>query len=432
LLSWPAALIASHGGITIIFTRYRLLSLAAVALLGTGVLAGCGGDDGGDEDPQAVLDETFSNDESINSGVLDLSLDISAEGEEGGSFDASLSGPFQGEEAEQGEFPQFDLTASLTGEGGGQSIDFDGGLIATSDQAFVSYQDTDYEVPQAFFDQIKSLSEQAAAQSQTNGGQDTGAILEQLGIDPSTWLTNVENEGDEEVEGTDTTHIHGDANVAAVLEDFQSAAERTGAGTTEQIDPDEIAEVEDAIDEASIDVYSGVDDRILRRLDFNLGITPPEDDASGVDSADVGFSLTFSDVNQDQTIEAPSDAQPFSQLEQDVGLPPGLLESALGGGLGGGSLGGGGGLPGGGGGGLLPGGGGGGGGGGLLPGGGGGGQPGGGGGGQPGGGGGGQPGGGGGGGGLPGGGATEAYFKCLQDAQTQEELTACANELPTP
>jgi hypothetical protein len=388
-------------------TRYRLLSLATVALLGTGVLAGCGGDDdGGDEDPQAVLDETFSNDESINSGVLDLSLDISAEGDEGGSFDASISGPFQGEEAEQGEFPQFDLTASLTGEGGGQSIDFDGGLIATSDQAFVSYQDTDYEVPQAFFDQIKQLSEQAAAQSQTDEGQDTGAILEQLGIDPSTWLTNVENEGDEEVEGTDTTHIHGDANVAAVLEDFQSAAERTGAGTTQQIDPDEIAEVEDAVDEASIDVYSGVDDRILRRLDFNLGITPPEDDASGVDSADVGFSLTFSDVNQDQTIEAPSDAQPFSQLEQDIGLPPGLLEGALGGGglspsLGGGGLGGeslGGG--GGGGGGLLPGGGGGGGG-----------------------------GAGGGGGELPGGGATDAYFKCLQDAQSQEEITACASEL---
>ena len=413
LLSWPAALIASHGGIIIILTRYRLLSLAVVALLGTGLLAGCGGDDGGDEDPQAVLDETFSNDESINSGVLDLSLDISAEGDEGGSFDASISGPFQGEEAEQGEFPQFDLTASLSGEGGGQSIDFDGGLIATSDQAFVSYQDTDYEVPQAFFNQIKRLSEQAAAQPETEG-QDTGAILEQLGIDPSTWLTNVENEGDEEVEGTDTTHIHGDANVAAVLEDFQSAAERTGAGTTQQIDPDEIAEVEDAIDEASIDVYSGVDDRILRRLDFNLAISPPEDDASGVDSADVGFSLTFSDVNQDQTIEAPSDAQPFSQLEQDVGLPPGLLEGALGGGGGGG-----GGLPGGGGGGLPDGGGGGGG---LLPGGGGGG-----GGGLPGGGGGG--GGSGGGGGLPGDGATDAYFKCLQDAQSQEDITACASEL---
>ena len=413
LLSWPAALIASHGGIIIILTRYRLLSLAVVALLGTGLLAGCGGDDGGDEDPEAVLDETFSNDESINSGVLDLSLDISAEGDEGGSFDASISGPFQGEEAEQGEFPQFDLTASLTGEGGGQSIDFDGGLIATSDQAFVSYQDTDYEVPQAFFNQIKRLSEQAAAQPETEG-QDTGAILEQLGIDPSTWLTNVENEGDEEVEGTDTTHIHGDANVAAVLEDFQSAAERTGAGTTQQIDPDEIAEVEDAIDEASIDVYSGVDDRILRRLDFNLAISPPEDDASGVDSADVGFSLTFSDVNQDQTIEAPSDAQPFSQLEQDVGLPPGLLEGALGGGGGGG-----GGLPGGGGGGLPDGGGGGGG---LLPGGGGGG-----GGGLPGGGGGG--GGSGGGGGLPGDGATDAYFKCLQDAQSQEDITACASEL---
>jgi len=380
-------------------TRYRVLSVAAVAVLGVGLLPGCGGDDGGDEDPQAVLDETFTNDESISSGVLDLSLDISAEGESGGSFGAALSGPFQGVEGKEGEFPQFDLSATLSGEGGGQSIEFEGGLLATGDQAFVSYQGTDYEVPQQLFDQFRSAFEQAAAQSQT-GDQDTGAILERLGIDPSTWLTNVENEGNEEVEGTDTVHIHGDANVAAVLEDIQSAAERTGAGASAQIDPEAIAEVEDAIDEASIDVYSGVDDRILRRLDINLGITPPEGDTSGVESADVAFSLTFSDVNQNQTIEAPADSQPLSQLLQAIGLPPGLLEGALGGGLspglgggglGGGSLGGGGGLPGGGGGG------------GGLP--------------------------GGGGGGVPGGGATDAYFKCLQDAQTQEELTACASEL---
>ena len=42
--------------------RTRLLSLAVVALLGAGLVTGCGGDDeGGDEDPQQVLDETFSN-----------------------------------------------------------------------------------------------------------------------------------------------------------------------------------------------------------------------------------------------------------------------------------------------------------------------------------------------------------------------------------
>jgi hypothetical protein len=312
-------------------SRIALLSLAACALLGAAVFAGCGGG-GGDEDPQEVLDETFSNDQTVNSGVLDLSLSASAEGDEGGNIDASLSGPFQGDEQQEGEFPQFDLTVSASGEGEGQEFDFEGGLIATSDQAFVSYQDNTYEVPAAFFNQLKQASAQAQQQAQQSDSEDAGAVFEQLGIDPSGWLTNLENEGDEDVEGTETIHIHGDADVSAILDDFQGIAERAGEAA---IDPDEVTEVEDSIDEASIDVYSGKDDRILRRLDVNLGISP-EDTDSGVDSVDVEFSLTLSDVNQDQTIEAPSDAQPFSGLEQELGLPPGILEGALSGQLGGG------------------------------------------------------------------------------------------------
>jgi hypothetical protein len=333
-------------------TRIRLLSLAAVSILGAGLVAGCGGDDGGDEDPQQVLDETFSNDQEVNSGVIDLSLSGSAEGEEGGSLDASLSGPFQGDASQEGEFPEFDLTASISGEGGGQSIGFEGGLTATADQAFVSYQGTTYEVPKAFYDQIKQAAEQAQAQAGAGQDQDAGAIFDQLGIDPSSWLSEPENEGDEDVEGTETIHIHADANVPRIVEDIGSISEQTGGG---QIDEDELAQAEEAIDEASVDVYSGKDDRILRRLTVNLAA--------------------------DQNIEAPSDAQPFSQLEQDLGLPPGLLESALGGGgLGGGGLGGG-----------------------SL--------------------------GGGGGGGAGGGGNTDDYAKCLQQAKTVDEINACANQL---
>jgi hypothetical protein len=361
-------------------TRIRLLSLAAVALLGAALVVGCGGDDGGDEDPQQVLDETFSNDETVNSGVLDLSLSASAEGEEGGNIDATLSGPFQGDEQKQGEFPQFDLTVDASGEGQGQEFDFEGGLIATSDAAFVSYQDNTYEVPSAFFNQIKEASEQAQRQAQGDEEEDAGAVFEQLGIDPSGWLTNLENEGDEDVEGTDTIHIHGDADVAAILEDIQSASEKTGG---EAIDADELTEVEDAVDEASIDVYSGKDDRILRKLDLNLALTPPEDSGATVDNVDIEFSVTLSDVNADQTIDAPSDAQPFSGLERELGLPPGILEGALSGGLGGGSLGGG-----------------------SLGGG----------------------GGGAGGGGGGGGGGGNAIAKCLQNATSEEQINDCLTQ----
>jgi hypothetical protein len=367
-------------------TRIRLLSLAAVAMLGTGLLAGCGGDGGGDEDPQQVLDETFNNDETVTSGVLDLSLSGSAEGEQGGNIDASLNGPFQSDE---GKFPELDLTATVSGEGGGQSIDFTGGLITTTDAAFVNFQDTNYEVPKPFFQQLQQATKQAQAQG---GGQDQdpGAIFDQLGIDPSGWLTNLENEGDEDVEGTETVHIHGDANMPQILDDLQSAAEQTGTGT-DQLTPDQLSQVEEAVTEASIDVFSGTEDRILRRLVLNLGLeAPPEAAASGVETVDVEFSLTLSDVNQPQTIEAPSGAQPFSQLEQDLGLPPGLLEGALEGGglspsLGSGDLGGGG-LGGGG-------------------------------------------GGAGGGGAGGGGGSGAAYAKCLQQATTPEEIQACVNQL---
>jgi hypothetical protein len=320
-------------------TRIRLICLAVVALLGAALVAGCGGSGGGDEDPQQVLDETFSNDETVNSGVLDLSLSASAEGDEGGDIDASLSGPFQGDEQKEGEFPQFDLTVDASGEGGGQSFDFEGGLIATSNQAFVEYQGDAYEVPSAFFNQIKRASQQAQRQAQSQGDdEDAGAVFEQLGIDPSGWVTSLENEGDEDVEGAETIHIRGDADVAAILDDIRTASERAGG---EAFDEDEISEVEDAVDEASIDVYSGKDDRILRRLDVNLALTPPEDSDASVDNVDIEFSVTLGDVNEEQTIEAPSNAQPFSGLEQALGLPPGILEGALGGDLsGGGGLGG--------------------------------------------------------------------------------------------
>ena len=78
-------------------------------------IAGCG-DDGGsgdDRDPQEVVEATLNNDETVTSGVLDLSIDATA-GDQG-SFNASLSGPFQGVEDDPTAMPQLDLTATVRG-----------------------------------------------------------------------------------------------------------------------------------------------------------------------------------------------------------------------------------------------------------------------------------------------------------------------------
>jgi hypothetical protein len=334
-------------------TRTKLLSITTAALLGSGLLAACGGDGGGDEDPQQVLDQTTLS--GVDSANIDLSLSGSAEGDQGGSFDASVSGPVQGG---KGGFPQFDLTGQLSAEGAGQSFDFDGGLISTGDAAFVNYQDTDYEVPANVFNQIKQASEKAQRQQkQTEGLSPSEAFQEgctqslvQQGADQSTasdacdidfkgLLTNLSNEGDADVEGEETIHISGDADVDQIATDFGDLMKATPQGAQlpqSQIDQ-VIGQVTDAVDEATIDVYSGKEDHILRKLDASVKISPPESAASaGVDSVSVDFSLTLSGVGEEQTIEAPSGAKPLSDLTGQLPL------SGLGG-LGG--LGGGGGAP---------------------------------------------------------------------------------------
>lgn len=374
--------------------RINLLLAGAAALLVAVLFSGCdlfGGD--GDEDPEQVLEETFDNDETVSSGVLDLTIDGSAEGEQGGSFSASLSGPFQGEEGEPATLPQLDMTASVDAEGAGQELSFDGGLIATEDNAYVEYQGETYEVGTDTFEQFKRGFEQQAAEAAGATGEeaeDPGAAFEQLGIDPSGWLTNLENEGTEDIEGTEAIHIHGDANVEQIIEDFSTLAEQAPTGTADIPSPEELQQVTEAVDEATIDVYSGESDRILRGLDLNLSIDPSAVAAGAlvpIESLDLGFSLRLSGVNEPQTIEAPAEARPIEDLLRQFGLG-GLPLGDLGGvGLDGG----GGGLydfdgPGG----VSPGGGG------VSPG---------------------------------GGGSQDAYLDCIAEAQTSEEINACVEEL---
>jgi hypothetical protein len=377
--------------------RLKLLAIATAGLLGTGLLvAGCGG---GDEDPEQVLTETFSNDQQVNSGTLDMSISGSAEGSSGGNLDASLSGPFQSEE---GQFPEFDLTANTSGEGAGQSLDFEGSLISTGDGLFVEYQDNAYQVPDDVFKQLQQDYAANAEQTQATGSfqercqqaADQGGFDASLcDIDPLSLVTNLDNEGDEDVEGTETTHVSGDINIEEIGNLASDAIAASPSG--QFLPPDQLdqltTQLEDAVDEASFDVYSGKDDHLLRRLDLHLSITAPEGLSTfvPVSSFDLDFSVAVGAVNEPQTIEAPSGARPLNDLLDQLGasgLPLGALGGgALGGGTGGGGLydfGGGG-----------------------------------------------TSSGGGGGGGAGGGAPSGAYLDCIQNAQTPQEITDCVDQL---
>ena len=308
--------------------RTRALFAFALALAASLLVAACGGG-GNDEDPQDVLQQTFSNPTSISSGTFDLDLRLETSGgEQPGKLEAKLGGTFQSRGAS--EFPLFDFDVSLNGEGGDQSFSGAGGMISTGQQAFVNYQGTEYEVPQALYDEF--VTTYAQLQRRSDSTQQNG-LLESLNINLADWLTDLKNDGTEDVEGTKTIHVSGTADVPNVVEDLKKIAKRAG-NAAGNVNPDELDQLNDTLESGDIDVYTGEDDKLLRRLQLDLELKPPEGTPGAPDSLTFFLQLNLADVNQPQTIEAPANAQPLRNLLQRYGIDLGQLGNVLRGGLG--------------------------------------------------------------------------------------------------
>ena len=82
-----------------------------------------------DQDPQEVLDATLRQRRDREQRRPRHQRRCLRPGDQG-SFNATLEGPFQGDADDPAALPQLDLAATRSGEGAGQSIDFDGGLTS--------------------------------------------------------------------------------------------------------------------------------------------------------------------------------------------------------------------------------------------------------------------------------------------------------------
>jgi uncharacterized membrane protein YgcG len=298
--------------------------LLLAALLGTLVLTACGGDDAKEAssstDVDTLLQKTFEGGKDINSGKVDFRLRMNITGgsnsQVSGPVDVSLSGPFQSEG--KGKLPQLGLAAKITG--GGQNIT--AGVTVTDDKGYVNFNGQDYVLSDQVFQQFKQGYEQAAAK----GSKQDNQSLASLGIDPRKWLTNAKNEGDAKVGDTDVVKITGDVDVGKLLDDVNTAlakASSLGVQGTQQLPTkltdDQKAQIEKAVKDVNVELYTGKDDTILRRLALTLKVDDPQA------KADVNVDFSLLDVNEDQEFKAPSGAKPFDELLGQLGgLVPGL------------------------------------------------------------------------------------------------------------
>lgn len=303
-----------------------LLALAALAL----VLAACGGsgDSGGSGDAETLLRQTFTGTHNIRSGKADVQLKVNVSGDASirGPIQVRLAGPF--ESAGTDELPKFDIALDASAQGQG----FRAGLTSTSDRLFVNFGGTSYEVPADLLDQLKASYRRS--QQQSSGSQ---LSLEGFGLDPMSWLEDPTVEGTETVGGVETDHISAKLNVSALLDDIDKILARvsaqgglpTGQQIPSKIPPSDRQQIEDAVKNATVDVWSGTDDHTLRRLDLALSVDVPR----GSTSLDIALSIELTDLNQPQSIQAPATTRPLNELL-------GQLQGFLGGALGGGALGG--------------------------------------------------------------------------------------------
>ena len=311
------------------------LSLLFLAVLVAPVLlaAGCGGGSG--EDPQKVLKETFSGNKKVTSGKLDLTLTVTADGVSllKGPITIGLTGPFQSQGT--GQLPKFDFDFKL----GAQGQNFTAGAISTGDKGYIKLQGSTYEVSSQLFNSFKSGFQRS--QSQQNGTK-TNPSFASLGVNPKDWLKSPQNKGTEDVEGTTTIHIASGVDVSKFLDGVSqllSKAGQLGVSQTRRLPTTLTAQqkkaVENAIENPTFDVYSGKDDKIVRRLAVKLKFKVPsaqQQRANGLKGGQITFDVKIANLNQPQTVSAPANAKPFSDLSSALrGL--GAL-GALGGGSG--------------------------------------------------------------------------------------------------
>ena len=299
-------------------TRLRPVVLLSLLLALAFGAAACGG--GSDEeassstDVNELLKQTFTGSKDVKSGNLDLSLKIEAQGGDSqvqGPVSISLNGPFQSQD--EGKLPKFKLEAAF--EGAGQSIK--AGATSTGEKGYLSFQGTDYVVEDRVFEQFKAGFEQAQKQ-----GSDQKQSFASLGMDPRKWLTDPKNAGDSKVGDDDTIKITGGIDVSKLLDDINNALAKAaalglgGAGQVpEKLTEQQKREVIEAVKDPRVEIYTGKEDTILRRLVVNLGI---DDKASG-SSGTVGFDVAITDLNEDQDIAEPADAKPFNDLLGQLG-----------------------------------------------------------------------------------------------------------------
>jgi hypothetical protein len=265
--------------------RVALLCVLALALSA----AGCG------EDARDVLGETAANLGEIRSGRLDMSMLIEGRTAEarGGEVGFMLRGPFALPRG--GGLPR--ARVAYTQVAGGRRATIT--VVSTGQAAFAEVGGRAYELPE---DQAGRL--RLGAQSLGTGGSG-----EPLRI--GSWVRDPELTDGGSVGGAETERVSGRLDVATAAADLlrlsRALGPDSGAGLAALEQGGD--ELERSVRGSSLDLWTGKEDRLLRRLRIEVEL-----EVEAGPAVAVRFELGVDSPNEPIDVRAPEDALPAAAL----------------------------------------------------------------------------------------------------------------------
>jgi hypothetical protein len=365
--------------------RRPALLVVAITSLTAVVLAGCGSSASSSSnaasatpDAQTLLRETFSGNHPVSSGQIELAVHLVPAGSSllTTPITIAFGGPFQS--AGKGKLPEsdFTVTASAQGQSGKLSI------ISTGSAGYITINGDSFQLPAATYDKLKSglssvtgssstpsagststpagststpagststpagSTSTPAGSTSTSSASPSASMLGKLGIDPLNWLSDPQVVGLESVGGVNTDHISAKVNVAGLLRDLAklagsasslgiSGANNLSGGLTAS----EQSSIAAHVSSPSFDIWTGASDQTLRKLAVALTVPVTgtlHTELGGLSSLRITVDLQYADLNQPQTITAPTKLLPYSEFQTQLAsdmkaIESGIASSALGG-----------------------------------------------------------------------------------------------------
>jgi hypothetical protein len=305
--------IRRSGGIAVLAVIVAT-AISACADSGNGTSGSSGS--GAASTAQSLLRDSLQGNHRITSGVLSLRATVIPHGSTAGSQPITISfgGPFESLGSGRGTESDFTVAVAV----GGQRLSL--GVRTTATAGYVRLNGSWFRLPAKQFAQLrKGLA--------ASGGSGPGS-LPGLSASPLKWLSDPQLIGDTTVDGTQTTEIQARVDVPALANEIGSLLATESAnpalrssGLPAKLTGAQRRQLVSELDNPTVQLFIGSADHTLRRAALDLSLKLPAKAASklpGISSLGVAVTVDYAQVNRPQTITAPAQVKPNSQLGQQL------------------------------------------------------------------------------------------------------------------